>query len=199
MMQDIKDKSKIMGPWKNPLKIKEFKNLNHKFLKRNRTLDINWKRLHEKIPEVLRSERSLNILDVASGNGATLEILRYYGHTAIGVDFTPGYEKGDWLYRPMIESQNLNCVNHDCSILPYPFETKQFDFLICYGAITFFKPIDNWPKVLDEFARLSKKGFLVGVNQGKSFNKGESLLDLWKHDEFKLESKRGSIYKWVSR
>ena len=198
-MQKVKDQSKLLGPWKKPHLIKEFQSKNHKFLYRDRTLKINWARLHTRIPEILRSKTKLNIVDIACGNGATLEILRYYGHKGQGVDFSPGFEEGDWLYRPMIESQNLNCLVHDCSILPYPFKDKEFDFLICYGAITFFKPISNWPKIMDEFARISKRGMLVGVNKGRNFDEGERYLDSWRHPEFKLEKKTGSVYKWIRK
>lgn len=198
-MQKEKDQAGLLGPWNDAEKIKEFTVKKHKFLDRDRTIKINWTRLHAKIPEILRSKEKLKIVDIASGNGATLEVLRYYGHDAQGVDFSPGFPEGDWLYRPMIESQNLKCLVHNCSILPYPFKDKEFDFLICYGAITFFKPITNWPKVMNEFARISKRGILLGVNNGNIFDEGEKYLDSWTHSEFKLESKQGTIYKWVKK
>jgi len=195
-MKNKKKLSNLLGPWKdNDIKSK-FSIKKHKFLDRNRTLKINWKRLHDKIPEILLSDERLNLLDVACGNGATMEILRYYGHSVQGVDFSPGFSKDNWLYKPMIKSQKLKCLVHNCSIIPYPFKDKEFDYLICYGAITFFKPIENWPKIMNEFARISKRGILVGVNNGKVFDNGKKYLDNWKHPDFKLISKTGSIYKW---
>lgn len=201
-MQKEKDIKKLLGPWNDPKAIEKFKgSKTHKFLDRDRTLKINWNRLHTKIPEVLLTEERLKILDVASGNGATMEIFRYYGHKCWGLDYSPEkeFEEDDWLYKPLIKSQKLRCKVHDCSILPYPFDDKEFDYLICYGAITFFKPISNWPQILDEFARLSKNGFLVGVNLGRSFEEGEKYLDKWEHPDFNLEWKRGSIYKWTKK
>jgi len=198
-MKKEKILKKLLGPWTDLEKMKEFKNSKHKFLDRDRTLKINWTRLHTRIPEVLLNDKKQKVLDVASGNGATMEIMRYYGHDVEGVDFSPGFEEGDWLYRPMIESQGLKCQTHNCSITPYPFEDKEFDFVICYGAITFFKPIKSWPEFMDEFARISKNGMLIGVNVGKNFDEGQKYLDAWRHPEFKLASKTGSIYKWVKK
>lgn len=190
----------LLGDWNNP----DVKNLfkgeeSHKFLDRDRTLKINWKRLHSYVPEFLLSDNRLKIIDIASGNGATMEIFRYYGHECYGMDYTPNFEKDDWLYKPLLKSQNLRCKVHDGSLLPYPFEDKEADLVICFGAITFFKPTEIWPQVMDEFARIAKEGILVGVNVGKVFDEGERHLDNWTHPEFKLEWKQGSIYKWVRK
>jgi ubiquinone/menaquinone biosynthesis C-methylase UbiE len=191
--------NEILGEWKDPNILKKFKgNKEHKFLDRNRTLRINWKRLHEWAPEVLLSDSEKKIIDVACGNGATMEIFKIYGHKPFGIDFSPGFPNNDWLYRPMIESQGLHCKVHDASRLPYPFKDKQFDFAICYGAITFFKPIENWPLILDEFARISRDSFVIGVNTGQVYEAGKKYIENWKHPDFKIARKSGSVYKWVS-
>ena len=199
-MQKNKDINGLLGPWKDSSVAEKFKGQKtHKFLKRDRTLKINWKRLHNLVPYHLLDEKQNKVLDVASGNGATLEIFRHYNHKIQGLDYTPHMDKGEWLYKPLLESQNIPCVVHNGSILPYPFKDKEFDLVICFGAITFFKPIEDWGKILDEFARLSKKTILIGVNKGEPFNKGRKYLDNWENPDFKLVSCQGHIYKWTAK
>jgi ubiquinone/menaquinone biosynthesis C-methylase UbiE len=195
-----KNIKELLGDWNNPAIIENFiGGKDHKFLDRNRTLEINWSRLHAYAPEILFDNKKNKILDVACGNGATMEIFRFYGHDCQGIDFSPGFGKDDWLYKPLIDSQKLSCIVHDGASLPYPFKDKEFDFLICYGAITFFKPVENWQNVLNEFARLSKKSFVVGVNVGPVYEQGKPYIENWLHPDFSLQLQYGSIYKWVRK
>ena len=168
-----------------------------KFLNRELYVDLYWKRLHNEMPELLN--KKLKILDVGCGNGVILEILRWYGHDVTGMDYTPGYDKGDWLYKPLIESQGLKCINHSGGDLPYPFKDKEFDLLICYGAITFFGSKTPWVNILNEFTRITKSCILLGVNVGDEYNKEKENIDSWKSDQFKMEWNKNSIYKWIAK
>lgn len=199
-MKKILEINDLLGAWDDKDILSKFKGAkDHKFLDRNRTLKINWQRLHRWAPEILLDDNQQKILDIASGNGSTMEIFRHYGHETIGLDFSPGFADNDWLYRPMIESQKLKCKVHNCSNIPYPFLDNQFDFSICYGAITFFKPIEKWPQFLNEMARVSKRGFVVGVNIGPVYDVGKKHIDNWSHKDFFLKEKEGSVYKWVRK
>lgn len=166
-----------------------------KFLDRDTNMVSHWARLHSEIPELL--DKKLKVLDVGSGNGATLEILRWYGHDAIGMDYTNGYAKGDWLYKPLIESQKLKCINHNALALPYPFKDKEFDLLICYCPSFFTSPWNI--NILNEFTRITKTCILLGVNVGDAYDKEKENLSKWKHDKFKMEWNKNSIYKWVAK
>jgi len=166
-----------------------------KFLNRDLYVDLYWNRLHKEIPELL--DKKLKVLDVGCGNGVVLEILRWYGHDVIGMDYTNGYDKGDWLYKPLIESQGLKCINHSGGDIPYPFKDKEFDILICYGAISFFKiPCVD---VLNEFARITKSCILLLVNIGEHYDKEKENINTWKHDQFKLGWNVISSYKWIAK
>ena len=158
------------------------------------------RRLHELLPEYLPPDaRRAGFLDVGSGNGASLEILRYLGHDAEGLDFTPGIsdlDGTDWVYRPLIESQRLKCTVHDGAVVPYPFPDAQFDVVICYGVLTCFQPCSLWPQIFDEFARLAKSCILLGVNVGALYDIGKSVIEEWRHPDFELTHNRGAIYKW---
>ena len=200
-MQKEKNIKNLLGDWHNKKEISEFKgSKNHKFLNRNRTIKSNWPRLHNYARNILLSDTPMKILDVGCGNGATMEIFRYYGHTVQGMDFSPGYiEEGTWIYEPMFKSQNLPCEIHSGSDLPYPFEDNSFDLVICWGAITFFKPIEMWPNIISEFSRLSKNKILLGVNHGDVFQSGKKYLDAWKSNKHRLTLNDNHIYKWDRR
>lgn len=194
----MKDIKKLLGSWNDGSEIENFRgSKDHKFLNRDRTIKSNWVRLHTYASEILLNENKMKILDIGSGNGSTLEIFRYYGHDVIGMDYSPGLiDENTWLYEPMFKSQNLHGVIHSGSDLPYPFQDKEFDLVICWGAITFFKPVETWPSIMNEFARLSKNTILVGANVGSVYELGKIHLDNWSHNEFSNVMKKGSLYKW---
>jgi len=187
----------------------EWKDVNHvaKYLKkqnffhRERIIKGQWVRLHSTIPEFLNKNKNkskFKCLDVGCGNGATLEILRWYGHECIGMDYTDKYSTGDWKYKSCIESQNLNCINHSGTDIPYPFKNKEFDLLICYAALTFLQPIEKWTAILNEFARITSKCILICPNRGMTYDNGKKYIDNWIHNDFKLEWNKKTIYKYVS-
>ncbi len=81
----------LLGDWTS-FRLEDWKeDRNHKFLNRNDHLERQWRRLHELLPEYLPREPRRRFLDVGSGNGASLEILRYLGHDAEGSRLHPGY------------------------------------------------------------------------------------------------------------
>ena len=189
--------NELTGNWKNikPSSVEKIQTGASKFLDRDKNIELNWDRLHREIPEFLN--KKLKVLDVGCGNGASLEILRWYGHDAIGMDYTNGFDAGDWLYKPLIESQELKCVNHSGSDIPYPFKDKEFDVLICYGTITFC--VSPWVNILNEFARITKSCILLGVNVGDQYDREKVNLDTWNHDQFKMQWNINSIYKWIAK
>jgi len=181
----------------------------HKFLNRDRTIPINITRLYSWIPEHLKEDKK--ILDVSCGSGASLEVIRCSGADGTGLEFSPKSKTEEALhpdyykdvnsysnYEPLLRSQNLNYVIHDCSKVPYPFEDSSFDVVLNYGAITFYGDPDYWTTILDEFKRLSKDVIVVGVNVGWKWDIGEAIIDEWskKQDDLELIAKYRSTYKW---
>ncbi len=141
------------------------------------------------------------VIDISSGNGATLEILKFFGHEVLGVDYSP-IELDPinfFIYKPLLDSQDIPYIIHDCTKLPYPFKDKEFDLLINYGALTFYKPISNWPNILDEFARITKETIFLGVNYGSIFEKGRKYIDNWENYEWRLIFRSKNIYIWRCR
>jgi len=200
-MQKVKNIKDLLGDWNDKDVVEKFCKIGsgkyHKFLDRNRTIKSNWSRLHHYAKNILLSKKPMKILDVGCGNGATMEIFRFYGHEVCGIDYTGGFEdKGTWRYEPLIKSQNLSVKWHSGSDIPYPFADNEFDLVICWGTITFFKPISIWPNVMDEFARLSKNTILLGVNAGTSYDAGKKYLDSWSSKKFKLAFNEGYRYRW---
>ncbi len=170
----------------------------HKFVFRENTLNVHWPRLHHWIPEYLKG-RKRRFMDVSCGNGASMEILKYYGHEVMGLDFSPGYPPGDWMYRPLIESQKLPCVVHDMHKLPMPFADKEFDVLINYAAMNFYKPSTIWPEVLNEFARITRECLFVVINDDQFYEEGRRFVESWSPPGFMLARRHNSYFKWIKR
>tara|TARA_B100001027_G_C16228575_1_gene313421 strand:- start:416 stop:1030 length:615 start_codon:yes stop_codon:yes gene_type:complete len=170
----------LLGSWEDPDILENFhKNggqKDHKFLDRNRTIKSNWNRLHSCAEDVLLGEKTARILDVGCGNGATMEIFRYYGHEAVGLDVPFG---DSHLYSPMLNSQGLKCVVHDGAVTPYPFKDDEFDLVVCWGVFNFFRPVQGWPDILDEFARITKRSIILAPNMGKAYDQGKPLIEKW--------------------
>jgi len=188
----MKMPDELLVPFSEDVVEKTPLNKDHKFLDHNRTLDINWTRIHNWIPEYLTSETK--IVDISCGNGATLEVLRYYKCDYLGVDINDGYID-------LLQDKKLNYIKHDCSKSPYPFTDQQFDVLINYGAITFYGDLSVWPAVLSEFERITKKCILLGVNVGGYYdNGGDELIKNWiSQSNFVLNRQYRSTYKLLRK
>lgn len=175
---------------------------NHKFLNRDSNLHIHWNRLHKYVPEYLVSSTRCRLLDVGCGNGASMEVFRYFGHGVHGMDFTPGMsdeDPDDWIYKPLIRSQKLQCTVHNGSVLPYPFTDKSFDVLICWGALSCFKPVSIWTQILNEFARIATQCILFCDNLGPIHDAGRSQIEQWNHSDFNLVMQEGDVFKWCAK
>ena len=201
-MRSIKKIDGLLGPWSDRGIASDFKGPSgHKFLNRDKEIRISWSRLHQYAKDILLSEKTMRVLDVGCGSGATLEVFRYYGHKAVGLDYSTGKSwDNDWIYSPMIKSQGLSCRLHNGSDLPYPFKENEFDLVICWSAITFFKPVKKWPHILDEFARLSKSAIIVAPNAGQVYDRGRPLIEAWKPPGgFRLTESHAGRYRWDKR
>lgn len=190
----------LLKDWDN-LDISELElSSDHKFLDRKVQIPLNWTRLHIWIPEYLDSKYSA--VDISSGNGATLEILRYYGLKTLGVDYSGKTKDGQpkCMYEPLLQSQKLDYILHDCSKFPYPLKDDEFDIVINYGSINQYGKCEIWTKVLDELSRIAKKCILFAVNLSAEYDKAKTLINEWskKNTKFKLVRRHSSGYKWVA-
>ena len=156
---------------------------NHKFLIRDRTIKSNWDRLLKYFPDLFADEKK-KFLDLSCGNGATLEILRFLGHTPFGVDYESKNHCFDkplfhsklemnnkWPYKILLESQNLNFKGHDLNVLPYPFDDNSFDIINCWGAIEFYGRPKYWKVFILEMLRISKEYVNIAFNNISSWLK----------------------------
>jgi SAM-dependent methyltransferase len=188
----------LLGDWANLDRSLLKLPADHKFLDRNMWIRNHWERLHQWLPEYL-GNTDLKFGDISCGNGATLEILKFLGHPVTAMDYTVGFPPGDWIYKPLIDSQSLQCICHDGSNLPYPFADKSIDILINYGSLTFYKPVERWPQILDEFARITTTCIFLAVNVGDIYDSGKHLIENWEHPDFELKNRQNSHFKWIRK
>jgi ubiquinone/menaquinone biosynthesis C-methylase UbiE len=154
-----------------------------------------WKRVHSVLSEYTTHDYgNKKIIDISSGTGTMLEVMKYYNHEVMGVDYT--HSQNDYIYQDFLISQNIPYIIHDCSKLPYPFEDKQFDVLINWGAFHFYKPMDNWVNIIKEFMRITKETIIVLVNHGPLLEKGRHYF-MQQFDGWKLNKNDDNFYKWT--
>jgi len=128
------------------------------------------------------------VLDVSCASGAMLEILRYFKNEIFGTDVG---------YFAFMKSQHIPHEYMNCTIFPYPLSDKSYDLITCLGSFTFYRPFPAlWQRVLDEFARISRKTIFITINEGPNFDKFSYLLNEWRHKEWKLVMYKKYYYKW---
>lgn len=183
---------KLYGPWKNfdPTKLHYPKDF--KYRNRNNILKIQWMNCKRMVPDYLNHQHK-SVIDISAANGATLEIFRYFGYDVQALDFYRGPNG----YDLFLKSQDIPYINHDCSVFPYPIKNKQFDLLLNFGAITqYSNDISIWPKILDEFARITKETIAMVVNVGWKLKEGKKYLLNWKHPDFELVLENENKFRW---
>ena len=74
-------------------------------------------------------------------------------------------EKPDWPYRHIVESIDLPMTVFDAGQVPYPFEDKSFDMVMCFQAIEHYCHPTEWMALVDEFCRLSRKSVFILLNR----------------------------------
>jgi SAM-dependent methyltransferase len=182
----------LVGTWKNLDMNNLHPKMNRKWLNRGEIMNAHWEILTKYLPECFEDGRIFEVIDFSCGSGSMMEILRSHGHKVKGVDY-------DKSYLPLTESQGLEVVYHDGRKFPYPLENRCCDILICWGAMTFYKPVTNWQLTLDEFARMARKTILIGVNKGAELDEGRMFIDSWSNSRFELVLNNDYIWKWVAK
>jgi len=157
-----------------------------KYLARFKNIRRSWARLVCMFPEGMVKDRPLDVLEMSTAHGATLEILRDLGHHVVGTDFSNdalalGDAKGtpdralnaaltvdvstaDWPYRPIIESLGLDVRLFDAGHVPDPLETDAFDVVMCFDALEHYCHPEDWMKIINEFCRIARKTVIVEIN-----------------------------------
>jgi hypothetical protein len=74
-------------------------------------------------------------------------------------------EKPDWPYRHIVESIDLPMTVFDAGQVPYPFEDKSYDMVMCFQAIEHYCHPEDWMTIIDEFCRISRKSVFVMLNR----------------------------------
>lgn len=142
--------------------------LQQRFTNRRANVERCWDQIQQHMPELLISSPQ-DVLEVSTGHGAMLEVLRHYGHNVMGTDYatetwsaeSSRSEKPDWPFRHVVESIDLPMTVFDNTDGYYPFETKSFDTTLCFQALEHTGHPDDWMSSIDEFCRISRKSVFV--------------------------------------
>jgi len=182
----------LLGPWMNLDFSKLRYPLDFKYRDRNKILEVQWANCKDLAPDYLKQQNK-SVIDISAANGAALEIFRYFGYDIMAVDY---YREPNG-YELFLKSQNIPYINHDCSIIPYPIKDKSYDLLLNFSAITqYSNDLTIWPKVMDEFAKITKSTICMIVNYGWKLDKGRQYLIDWKHPDFKLTLSSQNRFRW---
>lgn len=173
------------------------KAVQRKYVVRFKNIRRSWANLIQFMPELMTSEGpACDVLEMSTAHGATLEILRHFGHRVTGNDFPNflggqgdadsrfraandldlhsarddhGLNSGEdavlnWPYQPIIESLNLDVRLFDAGHVPYPFDDKCFDTVLCFDALEHYCHPKDWLRIIEEFTRLARRSVLVITN-----------------------------------
>lgn len=162
-------------------------NVQKKYLPRFKNIRRAWSRVLRYLPETMNGQQSYRVLEMSTAHGATLEILRHFGHQVTGNDFSnaglvldedqrsqlrdinvenlsDNVDQEDWPYKPIIQALGLDVILFDAGKTPYPLNDDQFDILICFDALEHYCHPRDWVKVVQEFARVTRKTIVIEIN-----------------------------------
>lgn len=143
--------------------------MQQRFTSRRENIERCWTQAQLYLPEVLTAPPQ-DVLEISTGHGAMLELLRHYGHNVMGTDYArtvwssgafSDAVKPDWPYRHVVESIDLPMTVFDGRLVPYPFANDSYDVVMCLQAIDHFGHPDDWMPLIDEYCRISRKTVLV--------------------------------------
>jgi ubiquinone/menaquinone biosynthesis C-methylase UbiE len=178
--------------WKDPDIVEKVKKSgfgNLEYFDRKHFFRLKVNEIKDQYPEYI-SNAPKNVLDVSSGNGIQLEIMRMLGHTVTGLD-TPNS-----LLSPLARSQDILIVKHNCDMLPLPFLSQSIDLLTNVGALHFYNL--PWDKIIKEFMRVSRETIFVSVSKGDIFDKNKHILDDYQQKGWKrVPLPKEYMFKWV--
>lgn len=173
---------------------------NHKYLDRMDWMERKVRLVHQLLPEyeyMIKngSKSSKSVLDLSTGNGIFLEIMRYLGHNICGTD-SPKCK-----YTAFHKSQEIPMLYFDGSVLPYPVKDQSYDLVSCVSAINFYKT--DWRLILNEFFRIARQTVLLVVNRvtdrsEEMWLQYKPILDSYTPPPgWKLQYQFHSTYKWI--
>lgn len=166
---------------------KTLASVQRKYLLRFKNIRAAWSRLLRYLPEAMTDQDPCRVLEMSTGHGAMLEVLRHFGHEVVGTDYSnanvrgardartpfrdlgtdlagPGGGRDEWPYSPIVESLGLTVVTFDAGITPYPFDDKTFDMVLCFDALEHYCHPRHWTRVVDEFVRLARRSVVLEIN-----------------------------------
>ncbi len=177
--RDTKAKGKV---------IKEGISKDHKYLDRSRTMAFQQTVIDAYLDDFKDSEgKACKVLDISTGTGLMVELMNDLGHKARGTEIP------DCPFQPFHKSQQIDVIYHD-SAKKFPFKNKEFDLVICIGAVSCY-PEEKIPSILEDIFRIAKSTVLIGVNRGEIYDRIKELFDKVPNG-WKLTIQKNTFYRW---
>lgn len=159
-----------------------------KYLSRFKNIRRAWARILQYLPETMATDRQYRILEMSTGHGASLEVLRFFGHEVVGNDYSNAglhvkdgqgttdrsfgddvlnnadEAKSEWPYRAIVESIDVDVRLFDAGKHPYPVSDNEFEIVLCFDALEHYCHPRDWLHVINEFTRIASKTVVVEIN-----------------------------------
>jgi SAM-dependent methyltransferase len=132
----------------------------------------------EQLKEIIKYIKSGSVLDIGSGYGDHLCLLRSIGFQATGL-LGPIISE-DFIY--VHKLLNLDFVVSDLQ-KELPFESLSFDLVMCNGVITLNNLKKTYNFILNEINRVSCKIIVINLHENNNYIKKE-IIDLIGKDKF---------------
>jgi len=165
----------------------ELARVQRKYIPRFKNIRRAWARILQYLPETMVRDRKYKVLEMSTAHGASLEVLRFFGHEVVGNDYSNAglhlekestvdrcfgddilrhheEKKAEWQYRAIVESVGLDVRLFDAGLYPYPFPDDEFDVVLCFDALEHYCHPRDWMRVVDEFTRVASSTVVVEIN-----------------------------------
>jgi len=162
---------------------------NHKYRDRARSLDVVNSFVKRYLEDYMTS-KPVKVLDIATGNGIFLEVMKDQGHSVVGTEIPKSP------YIPYHRSQNVLVEYHDINDLPHPFDKDSFDLVSCIGGLNIL-PVYFWEDLLEDLFRMAKKTVILSVGRDNAYEVNKQIIeDFALFEGWSLTLQDRSIYRW---
>lgn len=175
--------------WEDPLLFEALRNkgfTDQRYMDRKHMLALKWNEINMYYPEYLQGGKKY--LDICSGNGASLEIMRALGHTVMGADIE---RTGMLLF---LDSQDIPYTVLEKNAAPFPFPDKSYNLVTCVGGLHHCR--EDWAFYIRDLCRIAIDLVFVSISRGDSFDRNRHMIDDLEIEGWCCSKPLDHMYKW---